>query len=569
METPAPDVVPGGPRRRAAIRGAAVLLAVLGLVAVAVLGLVLVQRGEALPGTRVAGVDVGGLGEADVRARLEGLAAQRADLEVGLTGGGVTTGITGEQVGLSSDLDASTAAALDAGRDGGLLQRLGDELRARTGAERELPLVTSVDAAELDAAVEQVRAAVDREPVPGGFTVTGDTAEAVAPQDGQQLDVTATRTQVQASLLAADPGPVALPVTVTPVAITQAQVEAVTTQAQQALDQPLVLVTGDATLTLSPAQFGSALRAVADPATGLALSADGEALTETVTEQAESLRVEPRSASLDSPAPSTLLTAKGDATFMPASITTSAVAGREGREVDVAAAVAVAVAALEGGRATGELPLTVLSAPVSVEGLAAVDQVIGSFTTDYACCAPRASNIARMAEIVDGTVVAPGATFSLNDTAGQRTTARGFLADGAILDGELVQQVGGGVSQFSTTLYNAVWFAGLPSLEHKPHSAYISRYPPGREATLDFFSIDNVFRNTTDAPVVVRATTTSTSVTVALYGHTGDRVVRSTTGPRDPRDNGGFRVSVSRTVSDAGAVVVQDSTSWTYGPPLA
>jgi vancomycin resistance protein YoaR len=174
------------------------------------------------------------------------------------------------------------------------------------------------------------------------------------------------------------------------------------------------------------------------------------------------------------------------------------------------------------------------------------------------------TNIDRMAEIVDGTVVAPGATFSLNAASGRRTLEGGFVNAPAIADGELVDQIGGGVSQFSTTLFNAVWFAGLESVAHQPHSKYISRYPPGREATLDYDTIQNIFRNTTDAPLVIRTATTATSITVGLYGHTGNRTVTSTSGPEIPRTGGGFSISITRQVVDEGESVGTDEISWTY-----
>jgi len=195
---------------------------------------------------------------------------------------------------------------------------------------------------------------------------------------------------------------------------------------------------------------------------------------------------------------------------------------------------------------------------------ARIDQLVGTFTTRHPCCAPRVTNIHRIAELVDGAVIAPGATFSLNAAAGRRTAANGFVAAPAIADGELVDQVGGGVSQFSTTLFNAAWFSGLPIVKHQPHSKYISRYPPGREATLDFDTIDQVIRNDTDVPVVIRTATTDTSVTVALYGHTGDRRVNSTTGPRVPRTEGGFSVTVRQVVLDAGSVRRTDTLRWSY-----
>jgi vancomycin resistance protein YoaR len=139
--------------------------------------------------------------------------------------------------------------------------------------------------------------------------------------------------------------------------------------------------------------------------------------------------------------------------------------------------------------------------------------------------------------------------LSLNDEAGQRTAARGFVADGAIVDGVLTDEVGGGVSQFATTLFNAAFFAGLPILEHKPHSFYISRYPAGRESTVYYGAIDVRVRNDTTAGLLVRTRSTAGSVTVELYGDNGGRRVVSTSGPRRPRADGGFNIEVTRTIS--------------------
>jgi hypothetical protein len=93
-----------------------------------------------------------------------------------------------------------------------------------------------------------------------------------------------------------------------------------------------------------------------------------------------------------------------------------------------------------------------------------------------------------MARQIDDYVVMPGETFSLNNHVGQRTTAKGFVCAGALLGNELVEEgpicIGGGSSQFTTTMYNAIFFAGLEDVAHTPHSVYFSRYPEGREATL-------------------------------------------------------------------------------------
>ena len=117
-----------------------------------------------------------------------------------------------------------------------------------------------------------------------------------------------------------------------------------------------------------------------------------------------------------------------------------------------------------------------------------VPQLIGQFTTFHPCCESRVTNIHLMAATIDGMVVRPGRA-SINATVGERTSGKGYVPAPAIIGGEVYccdhpANIGGGVSQVATTLFNAVFFAGLEDVFHQPHSLYISRYPMGREATL-------------------------------------------------------------------------------------
>ena len=92
----------------------------------------------------------------------------------------------------------------------------------------------------------------------------------------------------------------------------------------------------------------------------------------------------------------------------------------------------------------------------------------------------------------------PGAVFSLNATMGPRTANRGFdYAPVIAADNVLRQGVGGGICQYATTLFNAVFFAGLPVVERRNHSLFISHYPIGRDATVSWGSADFKFRNDT------------------------------------------------------------------------
>jgi vancomycin resistance protein YoaR len=138
-------------------------------------------------------------------------------------------------------------------------------------------------------------------------------------------------------------------------------------------------------------------------------------------------------------------------------------------------------------------------------------------TTQHACCEGRVQNIHRISDIVRGQVILPGETFSVNGFVGERTIDKGFVEAGVIYDGEYTTDVGGGVSQFATTLFNAALFAGLELTEYQSHSIYISRYPRGHEATISFPAPDLKITNETPYGVLLWPEYTDTSVTVRMY----------------------------------------------------
>ena len=147
---------------------------------------------------------------------------------------------------------------------------------------------------------------------------------------------------------------------------------------------------------------------------------------------------------------------------------------------------------------------------------------VSRFTTFFDCCQPRVTNIRTMAATVNGTVVLPGQTFSIDEVVGPRTTSKGYVPAPYLQNGQgQCCAVGGGVSQFGTTIHNAVFWGGYQIDFHRPHTGWISRYPLGIEATLVYSSIDYRFTNDTPNPVTVRTSSTPTSVTVEIWGNQG------------------------------------------------
>ena len=218
-----------------------------------------------------------------------------------------------------------------------------------------------------------------------------------------------------------------------------------------------------------------------------------------------------------------------------------------------------------------------------------IRKVTGEFTTYYPYAAYRNTNIGRAAQLINNTLLKPGETFSLNRIVGERTAANGFAEGYIIKGGKFKKELGGGVSQSATTTFNAMFFAGLKDIQHRPHTLYIDRYPAGREATVHWPSLDLKFQNDTKYGVLVQAFRVKGSpgrkgsITVRMWStKTYDRVVAThpvrsnfTTG-RDIKDDSancepqspvpGFDVSFFRLFYDSGEVVKRERFFWRYAP---
>ena len=136
-----------------------------------------------------------------------------------------------------------------------------------------------------------------------------------------------------------------------------------------------------------------------------------------------------------------------------------------------------------------------------------------------------------VAHLVDGKLIAPGATFSFNEATGERTAAKGFLEAPVIINGELSTGLGGGVCQVSTTVFNAAYEAGLPITARTNHALYISHYPLGRDATVNYPDVDLKFVNDTGHWLLLRTFVGSSSLVVSLYGTPQHRRVVTETAP--------------------------------------
>ena len=267
------------------------------------------------------------------------------------------------------------------------------------------------------------------------------------------------------------------------------------------------------------------------------------------------------------------------------------VAAKDGITFDAAkAAEAIRAAAVEGGVRQADLELERTSprrSTADAEKYGISTKIAGAVTELGDSSENRIHNVALMAQILDNRLVMPGDQFSFNQAVGPRTEERGFLEGTAIVDGLLLPSIGGGVCQVASTLFEAVYYAGLEVNERHNHDFYISHYPVGLDATVAWPDLDFRFTNNTGHPVLIRATADASTMIVNLYSAPTNRTVETTTSDTYERKKAekrflidkfaapgsvkiytdgqdGFAVDVQRVVKQDGDVIAEDTFVSTY-----
>ena len=170
---------------------------------------------------------------------------------------------------------------------------------------------------------------------------------------------------------------------------------------------------------------------------------------------------------------------------------------------------------------TYTIPLKTLYPEVTTNdiGTEAFPDLLATYTTSYATSnSNRSTNIALAAKKINGTVLMPGEEFSFNGTVGKRTTAAGFKVAGVYSNGQVTSDVGGGICQVSSTLYNSVLKANLEITNRVNHTFTVAYVPIGLDATVSWGAPDFKFKNSRSYPVKIVATTANKKITVSIYG---------------------------------------------------
>ncbi|SOC50129.1 Vancomycin resistance protein YoaR, contains peptidoglycan-binding and VanW domains [Blastococcus aggregatus] len=555
-------------RRRAVLVPAGAVL-LLGAVYGADLAL---SSGDVPRSTVVAGVEIGGLSPAAAEKLLAEELGSRVAADRTIVADDVEGLLSPTRAGFRLDAEETVDAADD--------QPLNPWTRLTTlFTEREVEPVVGVDesavADELgsfEAQLATFAEQVDRAPADATIAIDGTTARVVEPLDGRTLDRDGAEETITAALTSADPGtPVELPVSVEPASVDTPEAERVLAETvQPALAAP-VEVTGDGgnrTAEVPVTALAAALTFTPGDAGTLEVGIDPAALQNALGDEL---------AVFGSPA--------RDARFEVTGGSVRIVPSVDGTGIDPTHLAEQLLPVLD-----DPAPRSVTAEPRPVpadfttqeaEALGIREQ-ISTFTTNIGNPAS-GENIRVVAAEVDGALVLPGETFSLNTFTGPRGKAQGYVEAAVIQNGELSKAVGGGISQFATTMFNAVFFAGLEDVFHKPHSFYISRYPAGREATVYEGAIDLQWRNDGDTGVFIDTQWTPSALTVTFYGTKRYEIESVSSERRNPRqpavidkiDDGnctrqsgvpGFDITVTRVFKDlsTGAVVKREDFRTRY-----
>ncbi|MPY97078.1 MAG: vanomycin resistance protein VanB [Actinophytocola sp.] len=507
----------GGSGKRKALLVTGAVVAAFALVYLADL---LVNWGDVPRGVTVAGVDVGGMSHTSAEQTLREELQPRFDDPIKVTAGDVTTELNPTSAGLAVDWQGTLDQA-------GKLSLNPITRITSFWEENEVGIVSETVPERLKSTVTRlVENELNHRKSEGNITFKptdagGVEAASVMPRQGQEVtSVDAAIAAIKSGWL--NDGGVRLDVTQKPVKTTEKGVRATLEQvAKPAVSAPITMKGEGANGVLEPKVIGEAFTFKPAKDGSLTPKVDGKTLRKALEPQLASTEVKGTDAEI---------VFEGDQpTVKPSKV---------GRQIDWKMSLEPYLDVI---KQPDERTLTAVykekkpkTTTKEAEGLG-IKEVIGEFTTG-GFASDSGVNIRQVAADVDGAIVKPGDTFSLNGYTGKRGKAEGYVEAGIIENGVPGTAVGGGISQFATTLYNASYFAALKDAGHQEHSYYISRYPMAREATVFMYPdgqsvIDVAFTNDSPTGVAIQTFWTPESVTVKIWGTQHYRV-ESQTGPK-------------------------------------
>jgi vancomycin resistance protein YoaR len=487
---------------------------------------VALSYGRVHPRVSVSGVPIGMMTRSAAEKKLSDVLGRRLAAPVTALYEDKTWEIAGERLGIALDPKTSVDSAMAIGSTGPFLKMVAERSAALF---RGTAIEAKVDAdpAKITGLLDEIDGMVAKPASDAKVQVDGLKVSLIPATLGLGLD----RTQVTKDLLGAFASQDrVVELNVDPVAahVSDADAQQALADAKTMISAPVSIAWEDKTWTIKPPVIANWLsfRNVpfgsegASGTAGASATATGAPAPERMTLQAylETSEVS-----------STILPLAGgigrppvDAKFVIVGGKVTVSGGQTGLGPDIMSlATDLETALRTTDKRSATLRLATLEPPLTAERAKAMGIVerISTYTTTYPAGAKdRVNNIHTLANALNDKLVAPGAVFDFNAAVGERTAAKGYREAPAIVNGKLVPQLGGGICQIGTTFFNTVFFSGLPVVERRNHSFYISHYPKGRDCTVTWGGPNLRWKNETASWILIKASYTNSSVTIALYG---------------------------------------------------
>jgi vancomycin resistance protein YoaR len=396
-------------------------------------------------------------------------------------------------MGMSFNVDETVDEAYAVGREGNIVERLSERLRASFGGAT-IPPDIDYRPAKARAEVREIASRVDRPPREAGVKVYGSEVEATDSRDGYDLDLAATMASVDAAIDDMS-GKVHLRGDTLEPGVTTAEADAAAKKARGVLAEPLELRAEDESWMVTPDRLGSALDVSAQDGK-IEVNLDRDRLDGVLTNVYNDLTVEPVEASYG-------FDSKGDVIVKPS---------REGKSVEGEKLLDDIQDGIFEGKREYQVPINVAEPEYTTTELQAKKptELQGTYRTNYRATTDqgqtRVENLKIASKAVSGTFVAPGETYSMLDHVANLD----YYKTHVIVDGAERLDEGGGLCQVTSTLYNAALYAGMEITERTPHYSQLPYIRPGMDATVWYGGagtaddLDMKFKNTSDGYVLLQ-----------------------------------------------------------------
>jgi len=465
-----------------------------------------IERGRLYENVYVNDQNLGGLTQADARAKLAASLVPLSDAPITLTYQERQWTPKRAELGIRPDIDGTVAEAYAVGRTGGPIGQLWRVVQMKSGAKSYVPLSVALDQVTLNLYLDRLQMNIGMPPMDATVAVKNGTVVVTPSADGVRLDREQVQQQVQDDLAHLERTALTLSVTFASPDVNTDAAIAAKTRLDDWASAPLVLTFGEKKWEIAREQVLVGARI--GPGPQFPLSLDPAAFTPKVNTIATELKRDPVNAAIGW---NNALVVRKPA--------------QAGQQLNIDETLK-RLAAWQGEDRAIALPVEVTQPriPDDVSKLGITTRVAQGRSNFAGSDASRVKNISLAAGYLDDTVVGPGETFSFLDSIGEISKARGYQEGYVILAEETVPGIGGGVCQVATTMFRAAMYSGLPIVDRNPHAYIVSYYqlggyPLGFDAAVFSPGVDMKFQNTTNSYLLIKTSIDgAANLNVSIYG---------------------------------------------------